>query len=83
MADKEKILQILLAIGWYATYTDDAENDALDPVVCFALVEMQQDGESWQEVRPMGTDAKSIDLIDTADNFKTVIYKPNYTGREA
>ena len=83
MEDKEKILQIIPAAGWYAKYTDDAAADPLDPVVCFALVEISRDGATWQEVRPMGTDGKRIELVDNASNFSTVIYRPNYLGYDA
>lgn len=78
MEGQEKILQIIPATGWYATYTGDTANDPLDPVVCFALVEIKRNGETWQEVRPMGTDGSRVDLIDTASNFSTVIYRPSY-----
>jgi len=83
MADEEKILQIIPAAGWYATYKSDPENTPLDPIVCFALVEMQQNGETWQEVRPMGTNGKLIELVDSADNFDTVVYKPTYSSSDA
>lgn len=34
----EKITQIIPANGWVAVY-DDGEEESIDPVVCFALVE--------------------------------------------
>ena len=83
MSDEEKILQIIPATGWYATYVGDTEDALLDPVVCFALVETQQNGEILRQVRPMGMDGKLIELVDTATNFKTVIYRPAYTGHDA
>lgn len=83
MEDQEKILQIIPAAGWYAKYTDDTAADPLDPVVCFALVEISRDGEIWREVRPLGPDGKRIELVDTASNFSTLIYRPNYSGYDA
>lgn len=73
--DDEKILQIIPATGWGARYADEADAP-LDPVICFALVEMTVDGETSCEVRPMGSDGKRIAFIDDASNFEGLEYRP-------
>lgn len=66
----EKILQIMPADGWVASFEDE---DAL-PLVCFALMQgVDGEGNAFTAVRPM---ACVDDEIVYCDDF------PNYLGVE-
>lgn len=59
----KKIIQIMPATGWYATYKDDAEL-IYNPLVCWALVEA--DGERF--ISGMD-DGSPIDFCEEVGNF--------------
>ena len=65
-----KILQIMPAKDWVADYDDSSEN--AEPILCFALVEVTSDGETFHEVRAMVPDGKLISFADEASNFSGV-----------
>lgn len=69
MKDEPRILQIMPADGWVAEYKD---GESGEPVLCFALVEFEEDGVKFQEVRPMCPDSSGIAFVDNASNFRTV-----------
>lgn len=68
-----KIIQIMPASGWYATYTD--MTDFYDPVVCFALI---KEDEAEQVVPMVHTDGY-LDRVDQLDNYSELVYLPNYS----
>ncbi|TBR40482.1 MULTISPECIES: hypothetical protein [Dyella] len=68
---QETILQIMPATGWVAVYDVEGEESA-EPIVCFALVESTEDGQTSRDVRPMVADGNTIDFADTAENFVRV-----------
>ncbi|WP_288639221.1 hypothetical protein [uncultured Comamonas sp.] len=67
-----KIIQIMPAAGWYVTYKDI--EDYFDPVACFALIEE----ENTQMVVPMTSGDGYLDRADQADNYKELVYLPQY-----
>lgn len=67
----ETILQIMPATGWVAVYDIEGEESA-EPIVCFALVESTEDGQTSRDVRPMCADGNAIDFADAAENFLRV-----------
>lgn len=82
MADDTRILQIMPADGWYAVIADEeGENQELESVACFALVEMTEEGEVTQLVRPMYWADGMIEFCDEADGF-TGIVRAGDTGDE-
>lgn len=69
----KKIIQIMPAIGWYATYKDGAELH-YNPLVCWALVEA--DGVRF--VAGMD-DGAPIDFCEEVSNFDGYVYEPERT----
>jgi len=72
-----KIIQIMPATGWYATYKDI--EDFFDPVACFALIE--EDGA--QQVVPMTSGNGYLDRADQANNYHELVYLPQYQPPQA
>ncbi len=70
MDDYCNILQIMPASDWLAEYDESADN--VEPVLCFALVEVKRDGGTYREVRAMVPDGKLISFADEASNFSGV-----------
>jgi hypothetical protein len=70
MEDYPKILQIIPASDWVVSYDDTDE--ILEPVACFALVEVTKDGDTYREVRAMVPDGKFMSFADEASNFTGV-----------
>lgn len=65
--NKRKILQIMPAIGWHATYQGD-QGIIKTPLVCWALIEEDENGELYTNV--VGMDAQGhIDFSDDSSNF--------------
>ena len=73
MASEEKILQIMPADEWF----DDDES--LDAVVCFALVESVVDGVVTRTVRPMAWNGSAIGFADEDESFEGVIRSDEIT----
>ena len=70
MTEDDKILQIMSADGWFAVHRGEDDQEALDPVVCFALVEVTEDGKAMRTVRPMSWADDMIDFSDEADDMQ-------------
>lgn len=71
-----KILQILPATGWYATY--EGVEDLFDPVACFASIEeTEDDGETFQLVVAMTADMGYLTRIDQT-NCSGLHYLPDF-----
>jgi hypothetical protein len=68
MKEDETILQIIPATGWVAAYQDGSDK-ITDPVVCFALVEVNKNDDTYREVRPMLAEQKLIVFADDASNY--------------
>lgn len=67
MADESKILQIMPADSWSASFEDE---DSV-PLVCFALVQdVDENGSVVSSVRPM---ACFDDVIEFCDEYKTYL----------
>ena len=74
---EDKILQMLPAVGWYATY--DGVVDHFDPVACFALVEETLDnGRVDQLVVAMTADGGGLSRVDRVSNISGLHYLPDY-----
>jgi hypothetical protein len=68
--EEVKIIQIIPADGWRAHFKQDkGQPDALDRVVCFALVELTERGEKRQEVRPMSVADLVVEFCEETQNF--------------
>jgi hypothetical protein len=77
------VLQIIPAVGWRAIFVDDANNERMQPLACFALVEIPQplpeppvetdtpiDMMPVRTVRPMVAAADgSIEDVESFDDF--------------
>lgn len=72
MASEEKILQIMPADEWFAIQSDE-DDESLDAVVCFALVESVIDGVVTRSVRPMSWNGSAIGFADEEESFEGVI----------
>lgn len=67
---KERILQLLPAEGWEATFEDE-DNVT---VICFALVEsVGEDGAVSSAVRPMASIGDSIEFCDDYPNYEGLV----------
>lgn len=73
MTQDDKILQIIPAEGWFAVHRGENDQEALDPLVCFALVEITEDGKSMRTVRPMSWADDMVDFSDEADTFSGIV----------
>lgn len=73
MASEEKILQIMPADEWFAIQNDEDDDESLDAVVCFALVESVVDGVVTRTVRPMAWNGSAIGFADEDESFDGVI----------
>lgn len=73
MASEEKILQIMPADEWFAIQNDEDDDESLDAVVCFALVETAVDGVVTRSVRPMAWNGSEIGFADEEESFEGVI----------
>ena len=72
---REKIVQIIPADNWVTTYQD---SEIKEDVVCFALVEVTTEWETYQEVRAMvQMDLKRIGFNDDCVNFIGIEKKGN------
>jgi hypothetical protein len=65
---KERILQLLPAEGWEAMFEDE-DNVT---VVCFALVETDEEGAVSSAVRPMAS-IGDIEFCDDYPNFEGLV----------
>ena len=66
MADESKILQIMPADGWSATFEDE---DSV-PLVCFALVQgSDENGSPISSVRPMACVDEVIGFCDEYETY--------------
>lgn len=66
-----KIIQIIPATGWHAIYSDDngkPDPENRSPVVCFALIEYEDNGKPVREVRAMTNTDIGI-AVEDASNF--------------
>lgn len=84
MKDNEKILQIIPVEGWLAKYENKGEPTIFEPVVCFALVESFETGETLRTVRPMCWADSYVEFCDEVNNFTGLINKnalPKLNGR--
>lgn len=70
MTEQDKILQIMPAEGWYATYEDEDGETTFSALVCFALVESEEEGKTHRAVRPMSWGSEGyVDFSDEDDTF--------------
>ncbi|MEK7438845.1 MAG: hypothetical protein AAB150_18400 [Pseudomonadota bacterium] len=70
MTESDKIIQIMPAESWVATYQDEDGEDQVSELVCFALVESEDEGKVYRSVRPMiWGEEGMIDFADEADTF--------------
>lgn len=70
MTESDKIVQIMPAEDWVATYQDEDGEEQFSALTCFALVESEEDGKIYRSVRPMiWSDEGMIDFADEADTF--------------
>ena len=82
MSNKHNILQIMPADGWFAMQNSD-DDESLDAVVCFALVETLTDGVVTRSVRPMTWNGDEVGYADEEDSFDGVIRSDEITDGEA
>lgn len=73
MTEDDKILQIISADGWFAVHRGEGKSDTVEPVVCFALVEITDEGKSTRMVRPMSWTDDMIDFSDEASTFSGLV----------
>ena len=70
MTEHDRIVQIMPAEGWVASFQDEDGEEQLSALTCFALVETDEDGKTYRSVRPMiWSDEGLIDIADEADTF--------------
>ena len=70
MTEVDKIIQIMPAEGWYAKFRDEDGEENYALVVCFAIVETEEEGHLYRSVRPMYSSPEGmIDFADEADSF--------------
>jgi hypothetical protein len=72
MTEEPRIIQIISGEGWEAVYSQSGGPESIEPVVCFALVEVKENGETWTEVRPMDVDDNRITFCVECENFARV-----------
>jgi hypothetical protein len=82
MSNENKILQIMPADGWFAIQNSD-DDESLDAVVCFALVESLANGVVTRSVRPMIWNGDEVGYADEEDSFDGVIRSDEITDGEA
>jgi hypothetical protein len=68
-----KILQILPADGWFASFTYEDGDESMDAVMCFALVESVEDGRAVQSVQPMVWSGGEAVLCDDLEGFEGIV----------
>lgn len=83
MSEKQTIVQIIPAVGWWAAYKPDDENEplAFDALVCWALIEMDEGEQGIAGVDAEGCKS-GFDLVDEVTNFAgyyTTEQKERYT----
>jgi hypothetical protein len=73
MMNDDRILQMLSAEGWFAVFADeeDEEDNRLEPLVCFALVEGSD--ERSRRVRPMAWVDESVQFCDSVAGFAGIL----------
>ena len=87
------VLQIIPAVGWRAIFVDDQNNERMQPLACFALVEIPQplpeppvQTEAFnvmpvRTVRPMvvGPDG-TIEDVESVDDFLLIVGPDDVEG---
>ena len=76
---EQRIAQIIPATGWGARYKEDAPDEWLEPIMCFALVESKCGDFLTRRVRAMAADG---DFVDSARNFERLMYAPHRLSPE-
>ncbi len=64
-----RILQITPADGWVAIFEGDEGEELALPLACFALVEFEEDDDTWTEVRAMTVEERAVVFCDEIENF--------------
>lgn len=66
-----KILQIIPADGWHVVYSFDNGEEFRAPVLCFALIEFEENGKIYQNIEPMDFDdgLRVIERVCDVSNF--------------
>ena len=80
MTEDDKILQIIPAEGWLALDDGEDGDNAIEPVVCFALVEMTDEGKQTRMVRPMTWIDGMIDFADESSTFTGIVRADDLEG---
>ena len=66
-----KILQIISSDGWYGAFNEDGQKLYFEPLACWALLDIVEDGEKYQKV--VGVTASSAaapeEYYPLSDNF--------------
>jgi hypothetical protein len=68
---KYKVLQIIDCEGWYAAFREDDGILYFDPLACWALLDIDEDGQKFQQVIGVraADAASSEDYYPHAENF--------------
>ena len=75
-SEEFKILRTIPAEGSRAHFKQEGgEPDALDRVVCFALVEVVERGHKRQEVRPISASDVGVEFCEYTSNFSGVTHE--------
>ena len=70
MTESDRIVQIMPAEDWVASYEDEDGEEQFSALVCFALVESEEDGKVYRSVRPMiWSDEGMVDFADEDESF--------------